>query len=103
MPALAPTSFDKMTQITAQTESGGRETNPDGTTVTSPKGAQGVMQVMPATNTDPGYGVKPAQDNSPGERARVGRDYLQAMLQKYGSPDKAWAAYNAGLARSMRP
>ena len=96
MPTLAPSGFDKMTQITAQSESGGRETNPDGTTVTSPKGAQGVMQVVPTTNTDPGFGVKPAQDNSPGERARVGRDYLQAMLQKYGSPDKAWAAYNAG-------
>lgn len=99
MPTLAPTSFDKMMQITAQSESGGRETNPNGTTVTSPKGAQGVMQVMPATNKDPGFGVKPAQDDSPGERARVGRDYLQAMLTKYGDPAKAWAAYNAGPGR----
>lgn len=94
--AIAPTSFDRMTAITAQTESGGRETNPDGTTVTSPKGAQGVMQVMPGTNKDPGFGVRPAADDSPQERARVGKDYLQAMLQRYGDPAKAWAAYNAG-------
>ena len=93
---LAPTSFDKMVQITAQSESGGHETNPNGTTVTSPKGALGVMQVMPATSKDPGFGVKPAQDDSPGERARVGRDFLQAMMQRYGDPAKAWAAYNAG-------
>lgn len=96
IPVIAPNYFDKMVQITAQSESGGRETNPDGTTVTSPKGAQGIMQVMPATNKDPGFGVKPAQDDSPGERARVGRDYLQSLMQRYGDPAKAWAAYNAG-------
>ncbi len=99
MPGIAPTGFDRMTQITAMSESVGRETNRDGSTVTSPKGAQGVMQVMPATNKNPGYGVKPAQDDSPAERARVGRDYLQAMLTLYGDPAKAWAAYNAGPGR----
>jgi soluble lytic murein transglycosylase len=96
MPAIAPTGFDRMVQIVAMTESGGRETDAAGRTITSPKGAQGIMQVMPATNKDPGFGVKPAQDDSPGERARVGRDYLQTMLQKYGDPAKAMAAYNAG-------
>jgi soluble lytic murein transglycosylase len=99
MPTIAPNSFDRMTQITAMTESGGRETDALGRTITSPKGAQGVMQVMPGTNKDPGYGVKPAQDSSPAERARVGRDYLQAMLTQYGDPAKAWAAYNAGPGR----
>ncbi|MEQ0776184.1 transglycosylase SLT domain-containing protein [Paraburkholderia tropica] len=96
-PQLSNSPFDRMVAITKQSESGGNETNPDGSTVTSPKGAQGVMQVMPGTNTDPGFGVRPAQDNSAGERARVGRDYLQAMLSRYGGdPAKAWAAYNAG-------
>lgn len=99
MPTIAPTGFDRMTQITAQSESGGRETNPDGSTVTSPKGAKGVMQVMPATWKNPGYGVTPAKDDSPEERARVGRDYLKAMLTLYGDPAKAWAAYNAGPGR----
>lgn len=96
VPKMAPTHFDRMVHITAMTESGGRETDAQGRTITSPKGAQGVMQVMPGTNKDPGYGVKPAADNSPEERARVGRDYLQAMLRVYGDPAKAWAAYNAG-------
>lgn len=95
-PRLAPTDFDRLVQITAMTESGGRETDASGKTITSRKGAQGVMQVMPDTNKDPGFGVRPAADDSPAERARVGRDYLQAMLQKYGDPAKAWAAYNAG-------
>jgi soluble lytic murein transglycosylase len=55
------------------------------------------MQVMDGTNLDPGYGVKPAADNSPAERARVGQDYLAALVKKYaGDPAKAWAAYNAG-------
>lgn len=96
-PAVAQSPMAQMYAITAKTESGSRETNSDGSTVTSPKGAQGVMQVMPSTNIDPGYGVTPAQDNSPAERARVGRDYLTAMLSRYGNdPRLAWAAYNGG-------
>jgi soluble lytic murein transglycosylase len=95
-PQLSNSPISRMVAITAQSESGNRETNADGSPVTSPKGAQGSMQVMPTTNTDPGFGVRPAADNSPQERARVGRDYLTAMVQKYGDPAKAWAAYNAG-------
>ena len=72
----------------------------DGNLLESPKGAKGEMQVLDGTNTDPGFGVKPARDNSPEERARVGRDYLQAMLKRYqGDPALAWAAYNAGPGR----
>ena len=68
--------------------------------LTSPKGAKGEMQVMDGTNTDPGFGVTPAKDNSPEERARVGRDYLVAMVKRYdGDMGKAWAAYNAGPGR----
>lgn len=96
---IAPTNTDLMLQITAQSESGNKDTNPDGTPVTSPAGAVGKMQVMNSTNTEPGYGVKPAQDDSLAERARVGRDYLLAMVKNYGGdPAKAWAAYNAGPA-----
>lgn len=100
MPSIAPSSFDRMTQITLRSESNGQRYGPDGKTLlTSPKGAKGEMQVLDSTNKDPGYGVKKAQDDSPGERARVGRDYLQAMLTLYGDPAKAWAAYNAGPGR----
>lgn len=63
----------------------------------SPKGAQGLTQVMPATAQDPGFGVMPLRDNSPQENVRFGRDYLTAMLKRYpGRPDLALAAYNAG-------
>jgi|GEM_PF-4791144 len=83
--------------ITANTESGNRDFNKDGSWVTSPVGAKGRMQVMPGTITDPGFGVKPAKDNSPEELARVGRDYLDAMAKRYGGDmAKAWGAYNWG-------
>jgi hypothetical protein len=51
---------------------------------------------MPKTILDPGFGVAPAKDKSPDEIARVGRDYLQAMLGKYGDTEKALVAYNMG-------
>lgn len=74
-----------------QQESGG---NPN---AVSPKGAQGLTQVMPATGQDPGFGVQPLRDRSPQENVRFGRDYLTAMLKRYpGRPDLALAAYNAG-------
>lgn len=101
-PGLNPGGFTRMAGITAQSESGNQDRNPDGSVVTSPKGAQGSMQVMPGTALDPGFGVKPAQAGPDGtvsdaERARVGRDYLAAMVQRYsGDPAKAWAAYNDG-------
>lgn len=99
-PDLAPTDFGRMVNITLQAESGGKRYGPDGKLLTSPAGARGEMQVLDGTNKDPGFGVKPAQDNSPEERARVGRDYLQAMLKRYdGDPAMAWAAYNAGPGR----
>jgi soluble lytic murein transglycosylase len=97
MPAVAPNGFDRMTQITLGSESNGQRYGPDGKTLlTSVAGAKGEMQVLDGTKLKPGFGVKPAQDNSPDERARVGRDYLKAMLSKYGDPAQAWAAYNAG-------
>lgn len=57
------------------------------------------MQVMPGTERDPGFGVTPARDGSMGELARVGRDYLAAMMRRYRNPAMAWAAYNAGPGR----
>jgi soluble lytic murein transglycosylase len=98
--APAGTTFDAMVAVTAQSESNNRERDAAGRLITSPAGAQGKMQVMPGTNTDPGFGVRAAKDNSDAERTRVGRDYLAAMLKRYGNdPAKAWAAYNAGPGR----
>ena len=75
--------------ITMHTESRG---DPN---AVSPKGARGRMQVMPKTAATPGYGVAPS-DGTPEDDERVGRELFDAFLTKYGSPDKAWAAYNAG-------
>lgn len=98
-PADAGDMLGRMTGITAQSESGNRERLANGNLVTSPAGAQGKMQVMPGTNRSPGFGVRPAADGSDAERTRVGQDYLKAMVQRYGDPAKAWAAYNAGPGR----
>lgn len=65
----------------------------------SPVGAQGLTQVMPNTGVDPGFGVKPLQNNSPEENLRFGNDYLNAMQNRYGDPRLAAAAYNAGPSR----
>ncbi|HET8687318.1 MAG TPA: transglycosylase SLT domain-containing protein [Methanosarcina sp.] len=82
-----------------QVESGGRDYNPDGTPVTSKSGALFAGQVQPTTAADPGYGIKPAQSQTPEEYNRVGREYFDAMQRQFpGEPEKAIAAYNCGAA-----
>jgi hypothetical protein len=72
-------------------ESGGRED------AVSPKGAMGRMQVMPATAKNPGFGITPAKDFSSQELERVGQDYFNVMLNRYGGDKKlALIAYNMG-------
>lgn len=82
-------AFDKYPEQT-MAESGG---NPN---AVSPAGAVGPKQLMPATAADPGFGVKPAQNNSPQENVRVGDDYLDAMVKRYGNVPDGLAAYNWG-------
>jgi hypothetical protein len=77
-------------------ESRGQRYDKEGKLLTSPKGAMGEMQVMPGTAKSPGLGVEPARSNSPEEFARVGRDYLHALHNKYGSNELAAIAYNWG-------
>lgn len=81
-----------------QQESGGRHFGADGKLLTNGKsGARGLAQIMPATGMDPGYGVRPLQNDSEEEHLRFASDYLAAMLKKYdGDTGKALAAYNAG-------
>jgi hypothetical protein len=98
-PVTPDETFRRMQQI----ESGNRDFDAQGRPIRSPAGAMYKNQVMPATARNPGYGIAPARDESPEEYNRVGREYYQAMLQKFGG-DKAAAAaaYNAGPGRVER-
>lgn len=58
----------------------------------SPKGAQGLMQLMPATARDLGVQDPLAvEDNLQG-----GARYLRHLMDRYGDLSRALAAYNAG-------
>ena len=94
--AKAPRGIEGLTAYVLNKESGGRRYDKSGNLLTSSKGAEGEMQVMPMTQRDPGFGVKAARDNSPEEKARVGRDYLAALYDKYGDEKLAAIAYNMG-------
>ena len=100
-PKIVPGDMDRLTNIVMGIESAGRRYDASGKLIEGPATkygtAKGEMQVLDGTNRDPGYGVKPAADDSPEERARVGRDYLAAMVREYdGDVSKALAAYNWG-------
>lgn len=88
--------IDRLFPAVIQAESRGKHLDAKGNVLTSKKGAQGAAQVMPKTMRDPGFGVRPARDNSPEENERVGKEYLDAMLRKYKDVDLALAAYNWG-------
>jgi len=83
-------------------ESGNRDYYPAGHAragqpIVSPVGAKYAAQVTPATAAKPGYGIRPAQADTPEEYNRVGQQLHQAMLRKYGGDEtKATAAYNWG-------
>ncbi|MDR2209353.1 MAG: transglycosylase SLT domain-containing protein [Azoarcus sp.] len=95
--AYKPNDFDRVLNITAQSESGNRDFIEGGQPVRSPVGAMYKMQVMPDTAKKPGHGIKPAQNDTPEEYNRVGSELLAALVDKYGGNiGKAWAAYNAG-------
>jgi len=94
-------SSKELLEAVKQQESGGRRYKADGKTLlegpqTKYGTAKGEMQVLDMTNKDPGFGVKPAKDDTPDERARVGRDYLDAMVKRYGDTKTALVAYNWG-------
>ncbi|MBQ7584866.1 MAG: lytic transglycosylase domain-containing protein [Desulfovibrionaceae bacterium] len=58
----------------------------------SPKGAQGAMQIMPATQAD--LGLKDPFDAK--SNILAGCAYLRLLFNKYSNPQLALAAYNAG-------
>lgn len=61
----------------------------------SPKGAAGLMQIMPATGRD--LGVSNAFDLlDPKTNVEAGVRYYKQQRDRFGSPELAYAAYNAG-------
>lgn len=60
-------------------------------TALSPKGAAGIMQLMPATAAELGVRIDDVADN-----IRGGAMYLRRQIDRFGSVPLALAAYNAG-------
>jgi hypothetical protein len=89
-----PQTPEELRQRTMMAESGG---NPNAIGPETKYGrAKGDMQVLDMTNSDPGFGVVPARNDSKEERSRVGKDYLDAMVKKYNYYPYASLAYNWG-------
>jgi soluble lytic murein transglycosylase-like protein len=82
-------------------ESGGR-TMLQGRRITSPAGAMGLMQLMPATwaemRAKHGLGPNP---HDPRDNILAGTAYLRAMFDRFGYPG-LFAAYNTGPKRYAR-
>jgi soluble lytic murein transglycosylase-like protein len=65
----------------------------------SARGAQGLMQLMPATAAD----LRVSDPFDPQQNVTAGARYLKQLLEKYGGDvGRALAAYNAGPARVDR-
>lgn len=93
----SPSGFSQLENVVGQIESGNKDFSADGKPLTSPTGAKYRMQVLPSTARDPGFGIRPAADDSPQEYNRVGRELLSKLVEKYdGNTAKALAAYNVG-------
>lgn len=98
---VAPVAPGTIFERQIQAESGGQHINPrTGQIMTSPKGALGVAQIMPATARNPGYGIAPITEEelrTPEGNRAFGERYKEAMLRVFnGDEEKATASYNAG-------
>jgi hypothetical protein len=97
---VQPVAPEQVFNNMVQAESGGQHYNKQGGILTSPAGAVGLAQVMPATAGSPGYGVAPITPQelaTPEGNRKFGERYYQGLLQHFGGDQaKAVAAYNAG-------
>ena len=67
--------------------------------VVSPRGAQGLMQIMPATARE----LDVDNINDPTQNIRAGTKYIKSLLDQFGGNTKlAVAAYNAGPGAVLR-
>lgn len=70
--------------------------------VVSPKGAQGLMQLMPDTRRDLERDLGPIDPFDPKANVMAGCAYLRLQLNRFNSPELALAAYNAGPGAVLR-
>lgn len=82
-------------------ESAGHQFDRQGRTLTSPKGALGIAQIMPTTAPEAarlaGMEYDPNRLRTDAEYNKaLGRAYYNEQLRKFGTPELAAAAYNAG-------
>lgn len=97
-----PGVTDELWQRLLRRESGARQFAADGSPVTSPKGATGIAQVMPATAKEVAAQLgEPYSDERLKTDAafneRIGKTYLNNMLDRFGGNQTlALAGYNAG-------
>jgi soluble lytic murein transglycosylase-like protein len=113
-PQLSQPTLSPIIEAISRVESGN---NPN---AVSPRGAIGIMQVMPNTAVDPGLGVKSIFDMAdemgipyssrtleeakrllfiPELNVKFGSEYYNALLRNFGDEDAALAAYNYGPRR----
>ena len=86
------TASPELIRAIVEAESSGRR-NP-----TSPKGARGLMQIMPGTARD--MGVNPADLSNPFVNEEAGTKYFNQLLKQFaGNKTKALEAYNTGPGR----
>jgi soluble lytic murein transglycosylase-like protein len=88
-------------------ESGNRQFDRSGRTITSPAGALGISQVMPSTGPEAARLAGMPWDlnrlrTDPEYNHALGRAYYDAQLARFGDPVLAAAAYNGGPGRVMR-
>lgn len=94
-----PGTSSSLLEALIQQESGGHHYGADGDLLTNASsGARGIAQILPGTGRSPGLGVTPLQNDTEAEHRRFARDYLGALMRRYGGDrKKALAAYNWGM------
>lgn len=85
-----------------QVESGGKQFDDNGLAVTSPKGAIGIAQIMPATGPEAAKLAGVAWDENKfrtdaGYNQSLGEAYYNSLQAKYKDPALAALAYNWGM------
>lgn len=98
-------AFGAIMDSLTMAESRGVHRKADGSLTRSPKGALGVMQIMPATAAKPGYGMKPIdlERSTPEQQRAWSEEYITRIAKHHNfSTEQAVAAYNAGPGATER-